>query len=250
MNDVYTLPKLKAMFYGNPGCGKTTLIGTASSDERLAPVLILNAKGNPHVLRKNKVRPDVVEIREMADFNEPYEWLTKHGQDPKHPFAVDFGLNPPYQTVVVDALTEVQRHVVRKVSGGESIHPGDLMPLLGRQGFGQLLGTMLNWANYYLELDMNVILTSHEAEKEGKVWPLLWGQSGNELAGYALLVGRIVTRLAAPANLKAEFEEGEYNIMQVLETEKVYAKDQYDMGVDLIGAPTLTKVMDLIEQGS
>ena len=246
---------LKAMFYGAPGCGKTTLIGTACDDERLAPVLILDSKGNPEVLRNKKNKPDVIPIRSMAEYNEPYNWLA-NGQNPKDPIVDYWGLHPPYKTIAIDSLTETQRHVIRKVSGGESIQPGDLMPALGRQGFGQLMGTMLNWANYYLDLPLNIILASHENQKQDgangpiRIAPLLWGQSGNELSGYVLLVMRLCTTLAMPANMKMEISQEAYNYGQVLETFPVYAKDQYGLGVKYIEDPTMSMVMDLIEQGS
>lgn len=252
-NDVvYVDPLLKMMIYGTPGCGKTTLVGTAAEVEALWPVLYLNAKGNPHVLRHLKNRPDVITIRRMVDFNEPYKWLSD-GQDPKDPFAVDLILHPPYKTLVVDAITEVQRHVVRRVVQGETTRPGDLLPLLGRQGFGQLLGTMLNWADAFVELPMNVILVSHEAKgsSDNSVAPLLWGQSGMEICSQVLLVMRLVTKLAMPANITAKVSKDlVYNVGQVLETVSVYAKDQYDMGTTYIEDPTMQKVMTLIEQGS
>jgi len=250
-NDVYDKPLLKMMVYGTPGCGKTTFVGTAAEVEELWPVLYLNAKGNPSVLRKREKRPDVVTINKMSDFNEPYAWITD-GMKADAPFATEHNLSGDYRTVVVDAITEVQRHVVRRVAGGEAIKPGDLMPLLGRQGFGQLLGTMLNWANAFIELPMNVILVSHEAEKESRVSPLLWGQSGLEICSQVLLVMRLATQLALPANVLNELPKSDsrYNVGQILETYTVYAKDQYSMGVKYIEDPTLQKVMDLIEQGS
>lgn len=249
-NDIYEVPFLKAMFYGDPGVGKTTLIGTACDDERLAPVLYMNVKGNPQVLRHNENRPDVITIHKIEDFNSPYEWLSE-GQKPDATFCKENNLHPPYKTIVVDCLTEVQRHVVRKVSGGERIKPGTLMPLLGRQGFGQLLGTMLNWGNYYLELPYNIILVTHESHKEdGSITPLLWGQSGNELASVTLLVGRLITAMAMPANLKKEVGTDAFNVLQTVATHNIFAKDQYGLGKKYIADPTMTKVMDLIEQGS
>lgn len=251
-NDIYDEPLLKMLLYGNPGCGKTTLVGTASEVESLWPVLYLNAKGNPVVLRENEKRPDVVTIARMKEFNGPYKWITG-GQDPKDEFAVEHNLGSEgeYKTLVVDAITEVQRHVVRLIAGGEYIDAGALMPNLGRQGFGQLLGTMLNWADHFIELPMNVILVSHEANKENRVSPLLWGQSGFEICSQVLLVMRLTTGLALPAHVENDIEGTiDFNVAQVLETYPVYAKDQYNMGVKYIVDPTMKKVMDLIEQGS
>jgi len=248
--------KLKMLVYGQPGAGKTTFVATAMDDERLAPALILDAFGNPTVLRKREVKPDIVTIERMEDFNSPYEWLTE-GQDPKHPFAVKYKLNPPYKTLIVDGLTEVQRFVIRTISGVNYTPPGNLTPALTRQGFGQVLGTMLNWAVSYLTIDMNIIITSLEAEKsEGGAGslvrrsPLIWGQSGGEVAGYALLVPRLSPRLATPPAIRAELQDDSYNVAFFMETQQHYAKDQYGLGIEWMEAPTLPKIMDLIEQSA
>lgn len=251
MNDPYAEPLLKAMFYGSPGCGKTTLIGTAQDCDELWPMLYLNAKGNPTVLRNNERRPDVVSISQISDFNKPYDWIVEDEMNPETDFAKEWNLQTGYKCLVVDSTTEVQRHVVRRVAGGEYIGAGDLMPLLGRQGFGQLLGTMLNWADHFVELPMHVILISHEEDKEGHVKPLLWGQSGSEMCGQVLLVGRLVTQLAAPAYLLTEFQdEASFNMLQIMETNKVYAKEQYGINRTYIEAPTMSMIMGLINQGS
>ena len=249
--------KLKMLVYGQPGVGKTRLVATASADPRLAPVLMLEAFGNPISIRGYKEKPDIVTVHDMADFNEPYDWLTT-GQDPKHPFCQQFGLKPPYKTIIVDSLTEVQRMVIRRITGQNFIGPGDPTPAMQRQGFGQLMGSMLNWAVCFLGLDMNVILTSHEAERQevagGIVYkkPLLWGQGGNELAGYCYMVMRLQTALSAEPWTRTIPDNPVTDATQTIgwfcETTKHYAKDQYGIRTDHIIDPTMTEVMNLIEQ--
>ena len=195
----------------------------------------------------------------MSDFNRPYEWI-EAGQSPLHGFCEEFNLNPPYKTIIVDGLTEVQRFVINKVSNkGFATKPGTLTPRLDRQGFGQLLGTMLNWALHYVQLDINVILTSLEADKQAagemrKAWPLLWGQSGNEICGYVYSVARLVTQLNAPkALLKAEVDKvtkQTQNVALFRETHQYYGKDQYGMSRYHITDPTMTRIMDLLERSN
>jgi hypothetical protein len=246
---------LKAMFYGQPGAGKTRLAASAAADPRLAPVLMLESFGNPISLRKVKDKPDIITIGSLEDYNEPYDWLSS-GQDPNHPYVERFGLHPPYKTLIIDSITEVQRFVIRKVSGVDYTSPGNLTSPLGRQGFGQVLGTMLNWGVHYIGLDMNVILTSLESEKmEGSMIhraPLLWGQSGNEFSGYVFMVLRIVTKLALNPAVRENVESDEdyYNVACFKETLLEYAKDQYDTGATYMANPTMSKVMDLLEQSS
>jgi hypothetical protein len=248
--------KLKMMVYGNPGVGKTRMVATAAWDPRLAPALMLEAKGNPISIRAYDKKPDIVVIKEMADFNDPYAWMSL-GQPADHPFAVVNELHPPYKTVIVDSLTEVQRLVIRKVQHLDSSEPGNLTPALGRQGFGQLLGTMLNWATFYLELDLNVIITSHEAQKQDESqiihkMPLIWGQSGNELPGYCYMVMRLIPGRTADAWMRTwptdPLTDATQTVGLLKETTQYYAKDQYGVLTDHICDPTMAKVVDLIEQ--
>jgi hypothetical protein len=256
--DAESVP-FKSVIYGQPGSGKTTLAASAVNDERFGNVLMLDAFGNPMVLRKWAKKPDIITLAEMADFNDPYEFLTE-GQESSHPFCKKFNLRPPYKTLVVDGTTEVQRFITRIITGSGTLGPGDIVGALGRQGFGQLLGTMLNWAVKFISLDMNVILTCLEATKTDANTniihkePLIWGQSGNEISGYVYLVTRLVRRLAAPKSfLEADVDplkSDSINIALFEETTSYYCKDQYGLGVDHLCNPTLGRILDLIEQGS
>lgn len=253
---VFEVPKLKLLIYGAPGSQKTRTAATAALDSRMGRVLMLEAFGNPISIRDYPVKPDIITLEQMSDFNDPYEWLTS-GQDPNHWFAQEYGLTPPYDTLIIDGLTEVQRFVVRKVSGADRVDPGDLTSALGRQGFGQLLGTMLNWAVHFVKLDMNVILTSLEATQTSETGlthkhPLIWGQTGNEIAGYMYMVMRITNDLVADRLLLTErtdpVRDGVSCVGFFKETPQYYAKDQYGISVQHITNPTISKILDLIDQ--
>lgn len=249
--------KYKALIYGQAGTGKTRLSATAALDKRLAPVLMLEAFGNPISLSDYKSIPDIITLEEMADFNPVYDWLSK-GQPKDHPYCEEFDLNPPYKTLIVDGLTEVQRFVMRMIRNDAKVGPGSLTGSLGFQGFGQLLGTMLKWAVHYVGLDMNVILTSLEKSEMNPrqfAKPLLWGQSGNELCGYVHQVVRLTTQLAAPKALMRHKEDPvdpktTNNVAMFRETATYYAKDQYGIKEEHLTDPTLTKILDLIERNS
>jgi hypothetical protein len=252
---------LIGIIYGRPGCGKTTLMGTMSDDERFGRVLDLDVFGNPQVLARREKKPDIVMMERLEDFNEPYQWLV-NDQSKNDSFAKELQLTPPYQTLLIDGTTEVQRFITGLITGSTHTDPGTLTNALGRQGFGQLLGTMMNWAKHFIELSqlgLNVFFTCLEAEKKDESMvshyePLIWGQSGLELCGYALLVGRLTTRLKTDREIKGLDDDvlvsTTYNVLQIQPTTATYAKDQYGCGVTHIVNPTMAKVMDLIRQSS
>ena len=248
-----------SIIYGRPGSGKTTLLGSACDDPRWGRILDLDVFGNPQVLRKRENKPDIVTMEKLEDFNEPYWWLTQD-QDPKAPYAKELDLKPPYGTLFVDGTTEVQRFIANIITGSTHTDPGKVLSSLGRQGFGQLLATMMNWSKHYLELSklgVNIIFTCLESEKKDEnqvshFEPLIWGQSGLELCGYALLVGRLTTRLKTDSEIKDEevLSTDTYNVLQILASTAVFAKDQYGCGTSRIVNPTMGKLMDLIKQSS
>lgn len=252
-----------SIIYGQPGCGKTTLMATACKDARFGRVLDLDAFGNPQALRKlpEDARPDVIMMERLEDFNAPYNWL-KDGQDPKSAYAKEFKLKPPYKTVFVDGTTEVQRFIVNLITGAMNLDPGKMTTALGRQGFGQLLGTMMNWSKHFIQLadlGLNICFTCLEADKKDEAQvssyePLIWGQSGLELCGYVLLVGRLTVRLRTDNDIRAEdveaVKKATFNTLQILPTKASYAKDQYGCGVTHINNPTMSSIMDLVEQSS
>jgi len=249
-----------SIIYGKPGSGKTTLLGTLCDDERWGRILDLDTFGNPQVLRRRAVKPDIIEMEALQDFNAPYEWL--HKGQPKDTYAKEFSLQPPYATLAIDGTTEVQRFITGLITGSTNTLPGSLTNSLGRQGFGQLLGTMMNWAKHYIELadmGLNVIFTCLEADKKDEnqvshFEPLIWGQSGLELCGYALLVGRLTSRLDTDPEIKGLdktiLSKDVFNVLQILPSTASYAKDQYGCGTPYIINPTMGILMDLIKQSS
>jgi hypothetical protein len=245
------------LVYGQPGCGKTWLVGSAAEDERFGKVLMLESFGNPVSLRNKDKKPDILTMEQIEDFNAPYEWLT-NGQNPTAAFAQEMKLTPPYGTIIIDGTTEVQRFIMKKVTGNELVPPGNLTAAMTRQGFGKLLGTMLNWATHYLDLSklgLHIILTGLEANKQDDTMlirntPLFWGQSGNEICGYAYLVMRLSVALRVDPEIKvlddAVYDDSTFNVGQVVETKRTYAKDQYGIESKYVINPTMSKVADLI----
>lgn len=258
-------PLIKALFYGQPGSGKTRTASTAALDERLSPVLMLEQGGNPISIRSYEKAPDIVQMSSLSDFNPFYEWIAA-GQNPDHEVCKLFGLNPPYRTLVIDSITEVQRMSFGTVIGTTKVGPGTIPATAEIQHFNKVLAQMVTFARLFLSLPMNVILTSLERddkdESTGTIMhkPLLWGQSAGEVSGYAFLVARLVhrarldnkTRMDAQRAIELKIVEDPItdktvSVALFQPTGKYIAKDQYGALGPFMADPTMTKILDKIQ---
>lgn len=261
-----TEPYLKVLFYGQAGSTKTRTSSTAVYVPTMAPVLMLEAGGNPISLRDFEKVPDIVHIDALDEFNEPYEWF-RLGQPANHPFCKSMGLTPPYRTLIVDSITEVQRMSFRTVIGTTKVGPGTIPATAEIQHFNKVLGQMVTFASLYLSLPLHVILTSLEREDKdestGTIMykPLLWGQSAGEVSGYAYLVARLVhrTRLdfktetlvnqAAKLGITEEpMSDKTVSVALFMPSGKYIAKDQYGTGIPFMPDPTMGKILAAVEK--
>lgn len=83
------------MFYGDPGAGKTVLMGTAQDHPSTSPMVILDVEGGTASIRHRK-DIDVVRVRSTNDVVKAYNMLE-----------ADAGKT--YKTVGVDSLSELQK---------------------------------------------------------------------------------------------------------------------------------------------
>lgn len=252
--DIGMEPYLRMLFYGKPGSTKTRTAATAALDERTGPVLLLNAAGNPIAIRDYDPAPDVINIEELKDVNAPYDWI-RNGQLKTHKFCKDFDLSPPYKTLIVDQLTDVQRLSFAQVTGNKNLSPGDHPAGTTMRQFGSVLGQMVNFAKLYYSLPIHVIMTclektiKNDATGAVSYAPLLWGQSDTEVPGYAYVVARLMHRSVLPNRALKIIEDVDENTVSVAfftPGGTFYAKDQYGALGDWMAAPSLTKMVDLI----
>jgi hypothetical protein len=256
--DPRSTPYLRALFYGIPGSTKTRTVGTACLDKRSAPVLWLDAAGNPISIREYDPGPDIIKIEELKDLNDPYVWI-KAGQPKDHPFCKQFQLEPPYRTLVVDQITDVQRISYELVTNNKEGGPGDIPKPHQIQHFLGIMGQMVKFAKLYYDLPLHVIMTAQEKSEKDDITgvvrnaPLLWGQSDVEVPGYAYLVARLVHRaVVSPAIMKVVEDSagGEAekiaSVAFFLPSGKYVAKDQYGALGPYMANPTISKMLDLI----
>ena len=198
--------RLKLLKYGVPGSGKTWFAASAADVPEMSPVLILSARGNPESLRRRVFtgeRPDVFVISQLDDLNVFYDFLAA-GQ-PKDAGVVErLGLNPPYKTVVVDGMTELQRFTLAKAGGYDKLKIGQQGRQLQIQEFNPVLEHTVRMSALFFSLGdpvapypVHVIITCLEWQKLDMATglrdcrPLIWGSAGDEMMGYSLAVCRI-----------------------------------------------------------
>lgn len=250
---------LKLLLYGQPGSTKTRTAGTAALDPRLAPVLMLEQGGNPLSMVSYPTQPDVIHMEKLEEYNPFYEWLAG-GQDPKHEVVTKFDLHPPYKTLVIDSITEVQRFSFGIVTGNSRTLPGTIPQSTEIQHFNKVLAQMVNFARLFYSLPMHVILTSLEREDKDETTgtitykPLLWGQSASEVSGYAYLVARLVHRAKLEGKTLRMMEDAinDQTVSVALFTPSVkyVAKDQYGCMGPFMADPTIPKMLTLLEQSA
>ena len=179
--------RLTMLIHGDSGHGKSWLADTAPG-----PRLILDAEGRADYTPSNKIMwdprtappevgPDdsvVVDVQSFDTAQMAYTWLASG----KHPF----------NSVIVDSITELQQRVLDAVTGSPSIQPQT-------QHWGTLLREMESFVRKLRDLRKHpvkplwaVVLVAGSQEKNNKQRPFLQGQLGIKIAYHMDVVGYLV----------------------------------------------------------
>lgn len=255
------LKYIYALFYGLPGSGKTTLLGSILDVPSLLPVLWVNFAGNPESIVA-KLNDDVVQMVELDrpdELGQVYDYLVK-GQDVNHPFSKAVGgLKGGFKTLVIDQLTEVNRRILSRLFGTDSINTVVPTTEKGRDN-RQLYDTSLSYMmglsfSLYQRLELNVVIAAQESVSE---WSEhfqvnLYGQAKSEVPSHARLVGRLAhasqfAEIDALAQVLKVPKQSIYNVLQLTPSKSVAAvKNQYlPNGPQYVINPSMQKIMDII----
>jgi hypothetical protein len=114
---------IKLGFFGPGGGGKTTLVGTAVESEFGAPLLYLNARGNPEVIRSKGDRIQVIDVKS-------YKEVEAIRRD------VYADASCPFKSVAIDTVSELLALDLRDRYGTEvkvewTMHSASTADILG-----------------------------------------------------------------------------------------------------------------------
>lgn len=219
---------LNVLIYGESGVGKTVLSGSATDVPGMAPVLLIDVEGGTLSLRNRYADVDVIRVSHFDRLQGVYNDLYRGSH---------------YNTVIVDSLTELQKFsmstIMKDVIAKDSTRDEDVP---AQRDWGKNQEQIRRFVRGFRDLPMHTIFTALSKEdkdmKTGmtRIRPSLPGKLAGEIAGFVDIVVYYSIRYAG--------EGGNVRVLQTTSTEKVLAKDRSGRLPALITDPTMTTLID------
>lgn len=223
---------LNMLIYGEPGAGKTFLLGTAEDYEDTSPMLLIDIEGGTLTLRRRNV--DVVQVRSMKQLEEIHKELVNDTEG-------------YYKTVGIDSLTELQKLDMRTVMQEQFNKRPDSTDLYvpSQREWGKSGERVRMVVRAFRDLEINTLVTalmsSDKDEKTGLVsyFPSFPGKLRSEIPGFFDVVGLLTT-----------YNEGDvvHRKLQFAKTQRVVAKDRTDSLGEMMVNPSIPLMWEKIHR--
>jgi hypothetical protein len=176
---------MKALIYGKPGVGKTTLVSQAARIPGMAPVMFMTPDAaEADTLRKSAPEAIVAMINKFGQFDMIYKAAAKLASS---------GQPIPFKTFVIDTGTEAQKLSMNDIMTDLVLHgrPGGgevNFDVPSQREWGESINQIRTLVRHFRDLPVNFIMTCHEAEGKdprNQAWltPDLPGKLKNQTCG-------------------------------------------------------------------
>lgn len=227
-------PYINLLVYGESGVGKTLLAGSAQAVPEMAPVLFVDIEGGTLTLRNHYPEVDVVRVTNFSDMSDVHKELARG--------------DSPYNTIVLDSLTEIQKFsmygIMTELMKKEDDKERD-PDVPGMREWGKNIEQMRRFVRAFRDLPMNVIFTSlAQQDKNPKTgisqWkPQLSGKLSSEVAAFMDIVLYMYI---------LEVEEEQRRFLLAAQTENHIAKDRTGRLPQVIEEPKMHALHQLLTQ--
>lgn len=223
------------LIYGEPGVGKTHLIGTAQDHKATAPVMIIDIDGGISTLRRRK-DIDVVQVRSVGQLVQAYRTL--YNAIPSD------GKKFPYGTVAIDTLSELQSLDLAEVMSAFAKVNDKIDPdVPDMRGYGKSSAHMREIVRCFRDLPCNTIFAAHsETDRDNNMRLInkikLVGKLRVDVPGFLDIVGYYFTETEGDELVRK---------LQFVKTETTMAKDRTGAFDALEVNPTIPSLWDKLQ---
>jgi phage nucleotide-binding protein len=221
---------INLLVYGEPGIGKTILLGSADDVPEMRPVLIMDVEGGTFSLRDRNPDVDIVRVTTWKEVQDVYDELQAG--------------RTTYRTVVLDSLTEIQKFSMYQIMIDTKIRKPEADPdVPSMHDWSKNIEQIRRFVRAFRDLPMNALFTalakSDRNPKTGIVTkqPYLSGKLSSEVAGFLDIVVYMYTK-----------NDGE-NLRRLLltgATDEYIAKDRSGRLPLVVEEPTMKNLHQII----